>query len=365
MQHPLAAKITPVQAAFFLFQTQIGIGVLTMPYDINRHAGTSGWIPILLAGLLSCAFILIAARLLERFPDYDLFHLPSGKIKRWTVKLMSALFALHSGFRTIIGIVISTNIVIQWIYPDAEFWWIAAIDGVALFLMAGAPLLPLARLSVLMSPEIPILLCLTLLNLSPLDYRYLLPIDPSCQSVLRALFYSQLSFAGIELLVVISPAIAGGPKSAVKPLVGFTLFLTAIYIIAFLTCLMFFNTDGLDDIPEPVLYFYRGIKLILMERIDFVFLAVWLIKSYMINANYTFSTLLCLRKLWPNLNPSYSLLSVASILILFSLYWGDDREKIESLAIWGGWEYASMLGVLLLVMVPLALSYQARRPMSP
>ncbi len=158
MQHPLAVKITPVQASFFLFQTQIGAGLLGVPYEMNKHAGTSGWIAILLAGLLSCLFIVIAARLLNRLPQYDLFRIAPGAKPHWFAKLAAALYALHFGFRTLIGIIISSSVIIEWVFPGWRFWWIAAVECFVLFLMAGSPLLPLARISTLISPIVPVMI---------------------------------------------------------------------------------------------------------------------------------------------------------------------------------------------------------------
>ncbi len=182
--------------------------------------------------------------------------------------------------------------------------------------------------------------------------------------IIDALFYSQLSFAGIELLVIIAPAITGGPLRAVKPLIVFTLILTGVYTIAIVTSLMFFNSEGLLEIPQPVLYFFRGIELTMLERLDFIFLAVWMVKVYITHTNYAFSALICLRGLWPKWNQTYPLLFFSALLFVASLYWTDDRKKLIVLGIWGEWEYLLAISGLLIVMILFSLSNRTRKPVS-
>src|SRR5699024_2153777 len=68
-------EISSFQLIFLLIHGQIGVGVITLPYDIFVKAKSDAWISVLITGIIIQIFIFIYGCLLRRFPNYSLFVL--------------------------------------------------------------------------------------------------------------------------------------------------------------------------------------------------------------------------------------------------------------------------------------------------
>lgn len=68
-------KISRLQAVFFINQTQISIGILALPHLLMMKSGSSGWISILLTGLLVQLTFSLYMILFHRFPKMNLYEM--------------------------------------------------------------------------------------------------------------------------------------------------------------------------------------------------------------------------------------------------------------------------------------------------
>ncbi|MEM1504436.1 GerAB/ArcD/ProY family transporter [Domibacillus sp. 8LH] len=53
-------------------QTHVGVGILSLPYDVHQAAGKDGWLSILLAGFFMQIVIVVMWLLALRFPSKTL-----------------------------------------------------------------------------------------------------------------------------------------------------------------------------------------------------------------------------------------------------------------------------------------------------
>ncbi|WNS78618.1 GerAB/ArcD/ProY family transporter [Domibacillus sp. DTU_2020_1001157_1_SI_ALB_TIR_016] len=53
------ASISNWQLFFFMLQTHVGVGILSLPYDVHQVAGKDGWLSILLAGFFMQIGIIV------------------------------------------------------------------------------------------------------------------------------------------------------------------------------------------------------------------------------------------------------------------------------------------------------------------
>ncbi len=68
-------KISRLQGVFFINQTQISIGILALPHLLMMKSGSSGWISILLTGLLVQLTFSLYMILFHRFPKLNLYEM--------------------------------------------------------------------------------------------------------------------------------------------------------------------------------------------------------------------------------------------------------------------------------------------------
>src|SRR5690625_2578234 len=76
-------NITTFQLIFLLIHFQIGVGVITLPYDVYMKAKSDAWISILLTGVIIQLIILLYGALIKRFPSsnlYDIVQILFGRI---------------------------------------------------------------------------------------------------------------------------------------------------------------------------------------------------------------------------------------------------------------------------------------------
>src|SRR5699024_5498287 len=66
-------KLLPYQAFFVLIHAQIGIGVISMPYDVFIHAKEDSWISIIITGLVIQCVIFLITFIMSRYPNESFF----------------------------------------------------------------------------------------------------------------------------------------------------------------------------------------------------------------------------------------------------------------------------------------------------
>src|SRR4051812_44253866 len=66
-------KITQGQFMLFIVQTQIGIGILSLPHLVQIPAKGGAWISILIAGLISQLIILLLFAICRLFPTDNIY----------------------------------------------------------------------------------------------------------------------------------------------------------------------------------------------------------------------------------------------------------------------------------------------------
>ncbi|WP_225999627.1 GerAB/ArcD/ProY family transporter [Paenibacillus sp. BJ-4] len=72
-----------------------------------------------------------------------------------------------------------------------------------------------------------------------------------------------------------------GSKETLMAMFGFEFILVVLlYCFTVFTCATAFSPQQLDLMPEPVIYLLRSIPLGTMDRVDFIFLPIWLISIF-------------------------------------------------------------------------------------
>jgi hypothetical protein len=66
--------ITPLQSGLLIVQSQVGVGILSLPFSVHAAAKQDAWISTLLAGFIVNGFIWLLILLARRFPNQSLFQ---------------------------------------------------------------------------------------------------------------------------------------------------------------------------------------------------------------------------------------------------------------------------------------------------
>ncbi|MCL5038707.1 MAG: spore germination protein, partial [Firmicutes bacterium] len=60
--------ITPWQLISLIFGATVGVGILTLPREVDRIAGTAGWLSTLLGGAIALGAAWVMTFLIGRYP---------------------------------------------------------------------------------------------------------------------------------------------------------------------------------------------------------------------------------------------------------------------------------------------------------
>ena len=96
-------EISLFQLAFILIHAQIGVGVITLPYDVFIKANGDSLILIIIAGIILQIILILYFMLIRRFPSSNLYEI----IQKVFGKIIAYIFiVLYCFFYICVGIIV-------------------------------------------------------------------------------------------------------------------------------------------------------------------------------------------------------------------------------------------------------------------
>ncbi|WP_417897922.1 GerAB/ArcD/ProY family transporter [Bacillus haimaensis] len=272
-------SITKFQLIFFLVQSQLGIGLLSLPNVVQSSAKGDGWISSLLAGLVVQLILIIYWLLLKRFPNEMYTDITKKILGRFLGKLLNAIIYLYFILTGSLALVLFIKITNLWLLPLTPSWILSLLIIGACIYLTMSDLRIIARFFVLASFLIILLVFLSFLTFSlPKDFTFILPIGSSgVKNILQGSNKSLISMLGFEALLLIYPFVINKRKGILKTISIANLFITFLYTFFIFLCLIIFNPNQLFLIKEPSLYIFRALSFTMMDRLDLIFLSIWIV----------------------------------------------------------------------------------------
>ncbi|RIW34668.1 hypothetical protein D3H55_09135 [Bacillus salacetis] len=178
-------KVTKGQLFMLLLQTQIGIGILSLPYDVSQKAESDGWISILISGAV-IEILMIMYLFLFIKGKVDSFHsLIQSLLGKWMGSLINSLYFLY--FLTIAMLILTlfNEIIDIWVLPRTPNWIIAFMFVILGFYLGRETLQILARFNVLAAPVLVIMFFLVSYALKDAEFLYMFPLGAAGIKILQ------------------------------------------------------------------------------------------------------------------------------------------------------------------------------------
>lgn len=282
-------KITAFQFYFFVLQSQIGIGILSLPYSLFNAAKTDGWISMLIGGILVQFVTLYHWWLIKRFPGKTLYEINTHLLGSVFGKILNIAYVLYFTLVASLVTVLAIDVLRRWVYHITPAWILILLFMLITVYFAKEDLTKISRFFVLVSFLLIILFLLTLTAYQNPDIRYLFPIG---HNGLKTIFLGSkegvISLLGFESLLILAPFIKTKEATKLKMVMLSNLTVTALYVYITITCYIFFSPDEFLLVPEPVLYLLKAIEYNLVERVDLVFLTIWVVSVLTSVITYTY-----------------------------------------------------------------------------
>lgn len=284
-------QITKFQLFFLLIQSQIGVALLSLPHAVQESAKGDGWISTIIAGLAAQVMLVVYWQLLKRFPTLMYTEITKKVVGSFLGKFLNSFiymnFILVGGLATILFI----KLINLWLLPLTPGWMISALILTACIYLASSDLKIIARFFVLSTSLILLLWFTSVLSwFSPKEFQYVLPLGGSgMKNILIGSNNSLLAMLGFEALLFFFPFIIENKKGVLKTVSMANLFITLFYTYFIFITLISFSTDQLAQMREPILNLLRGISYNMIDRVDLIFLSVWMVPMVTSIITYLFA----------------------------------------------------------------------------
>ncbi|WP_046178176.1 GerAB/ArcD/ProY family transporter [Domibacillus tundrae] len=347
------ATISKQQLFFMLLQTHVGVGILSLPYIVHKESGKDGWISILLAGILVQAGIAIIWLLSSRFPNKTLYDFAPLILGRVLGFLLNALYVVFFFIVACYTLAIFLSVSADWVFhytPRSVFAVI--VIGITVYLIKENIRI-IARFSTLTSFLLAGVFLLFLFIIHDLKVRYLLPVGSAGgPAILRGSEQALFSFAGFETLLLLFPLTKASGKAKWKAAAGAGALVAILYALLAAFSYMYFSTDKLKHVPEPVLYLVRSVELGVIERVDLLFLSVWAVFAITTFMSYLYAAASGAAHLVKAENHRKAVYWLAALVLPVSLYAENSNELERISGTIGTWSslFLFVLPVFLLVM---------------
>ena len=116
------SKRTQTQLVFFIIQTQIGVGILGLPFNVFLHAKQDGWISVILSGCLVQVIITIVWLLSKRFPDQSLFQYTKVLTGKFIGTGINLIYIIYGVLVTALILMYSTKVIKTWMLIYTPKW---------------------------------------------------------------------------------------------------------------------------------------------------------------------------------------------------------------------------------------------------
>ncbi|REE70540.1 spore germination protein (amino acid permease) [Paenibacillus taihuensis] len=344
------ASITKTQLFFLIVKTQIGIGLLSLPSDIQHSAKGDSWLSVLLAGAVIQLLLLIYWRLLKKFQGANLSQIIVSLLGRYAGKALNLIYYVFFILIAAYASTLYVQLIRTWMLALTPGWMLfLLIIGTSLYL-ACDNLRVIARFFVLASMLFIVLVLISFLTFSHETHlAYVLPLGQSGISpILEGSERTFFSMLGFEVSLYFVAQVQGERSGGIGVMSLSNVFVTIFYTYFVFICQIGLSPGALTQVNEPVLYILKGLSYQLFDRIDLIFLTIWIIPMT--------ATLVCYLaiagKSLTVKQPSYRKLVVFSAITVFACGWIlSAQENLDVFSKWLEYSYLIMIAAVPLLLL--------------
>ncbi|MYL72128.1 endospore germination permease [Halobacillus litoralis] len=348
-------KLSRRQFFFIIIQTQIGVGVLSVPYELHTVAKQDGWISLLL-GAIAIQLLLIGIWVVAKNLPQDTLYTMNDKLyTKWIGRPLSILYILYFiGVGTLI-ILLFCRMINVWVLPNTPIWVTALLMITVCMYMVHGGLLVLGRMYTMLSILIVFLLILMVFGAKEMQIMYLFPIlESGWGKVFSGINQAIFSYFGFIVTLVVYSKVEGTNKQKLTTIVLAHWFVTLFYLFTVLASYTFFSTSELPLVPEPVLYMLKSFSLPIIARIDLFFITIWVINVATSFATYLYLSSIGFSDLFKKQSTTKFIVLIGVVVFSISMFIGMDIKKMEAfnnVVTYSGYVFSVTLP---LIMVPLS-----------
>ncbi|MDR0140099.1 GerAB/ArcD/ProY family transporter [Metabacillus idriensis] len=270
-------QVSPYFAFFLIYNSQVGVGILSFQRTIAEKAGYDAWISVIIAGCLVQIFLWIMYKLLIK-QDGDIIDIHTSTFGNTLGKFLSAGIIFYYWMASLSVLTEYIEIIHVWMFPTLPSWVISSLLLLLVYYCVSGGFRAVVGLSFLsfVFPQVLI----TFLYIFPLKtahFSNLLPImNHSLTEMADSLKSSMYTMAGTEALLMYYPFIRNPEASRKYAHLG-VLFTTVLYTISAVVSFTFYSENQLKTTLWPELSLIKITKLSYLERFEYLYISMYAI----------------------------------------------------------------------------------------
>ncbi|MBJ8025981.1 GerAB/ArcD/ProY family transporter [Bacillus cereus] len=338
-------KISQKQLFFLIFQSQVGSGVLSLPFSVHKHTQSDGWISILIAGMGIQLFLLLIWTLLWGFKGKNFYEITPIVFGKHLGKIINITYITYFVLIMSVLALRFANLLKKWILDYTPFSILVLLLLVTGIYIGQNNLRVLARFYTITTGLVILSMTLPWFSfLTNFQFSYLFPIGQSgLRNMVIGAHDATMAMIGFELMLVITPYIEGTYKQSFKSISLANMLVTLLYVYFTVSCYLIFSPEEIRILPEPVLYMLKAVHFQWTERLDLIFLSIWIVPISTSFVTYLYLSSTGVASMFHKGDRKYPVWYLALIVFLISLFFFSEFkiEQFETYIFWG--EYAFIL----------------------
>ncbi|MHA6480641.1 GerAB/ArcD/ProY family transporter [Paenibacillus sp. strain BS8-2] len=353
-------KITRFGLFIWMIKCQIGIGLLSLPSDIYDSADGDSWISVLVAGVVIQLLLIVYVLLYTRMPGRMLSEMTIELLGKPIGRAINFIYFVCFVYISAYGLKLFNHVVHTWLLPKTpEPIILALIVGSFLYLTLQS-LSAIERFFTFASILFVIILLFSLTAHSHnMHLSYIMPIGKSGISNIGSgsldTFFSMIGFEVVLFLMAHVHRDNGKPLRFLPTMTIANVFVTFFYMYFVLLCLLSFSPHALQLLKEPVLFLFKGLSFQLADRLDQIFLSIWIFAMTTVFVGYIY---MASRVLSPKSQSNRKIIWVSSIIVYVLGYVLIKIDDLDAFNL--NFFYVYLFLIAILPALLLAMSYKVK-----
>ena len=277
MKVNITQQVSPYLVFFVIYNSQVGVGILSFQRKIAEKAGYDGWIGVLIAGCLVQVLIWVMYKLLGKV-NGDIIDVHNAAFGKNIGKVLSFIILLCYILPCISVLMEYIEIIQVWMFPNVPSWVISTLILLLVYYCVSGGFRAVVGLSFLsfIFPQIFVLI-LYIFPLKDAHFSNLLPImNHSLPDMLHSIKNSLYVIYGTEALLMFYPFIQNPDRSRKFAHLG-VLFTTFLYTVSAIVSFTFYSEGQLQTSVWPELSLTKIINFSFLERFEYLYISMYLI----------------------------------------------------------------------------------------
>jgi spore germination protein (amino acid permease) len=271
-------KISINQLYFLLLQTQIGVGLLSLPSTLHQDAKGDGWISVLLSGFVVLIITTIICALCKRYPSETIFDFSKKIVGKFFGSVINLLYICYFLCISVLIVHLSSSVVKKWVLALTPHWVLIVLFIFVGIYLGREKLKIIARFFVFETALVFILLLLSIGTYTDVNFKYIFPVGQAgIKNIIIGSHDSLISMLGFEMLLAVYPFVAAKERQILKYASLSIITTTVLYAFFTFTSYIVFSPEEITLLPEPILYMLKALHYELIERLDLVFIVIWIV----------------------------------------------------------------------------------------